>query len=489
MRIRAFITHKKAETFVDCQDRFGINKNTKSIAVSDGMSQSWQQKIWAQLLVEKFVDDIDWQPNNETIKPLCIQWRDRVVEFIEHLKSSEAPINLVYRNERNLAEGKSAGATFVGIRFCGKEWNGCVLGDSCLIEWNENEATFNTSQKVDSFDNHPDYFDSNILNAGKGSPISICGALDNKTCLLLVSDPFSDFLFEHKKQGDITEYILKLLEISSHDEFESLVDEWRKTGMHNDDTTLVIVESDGSDAFSIDENTLDDINKLIDEEKKLIEENEKEETEQTPAPVSNEVTESEAEQTSAPVPKEVTESEAEQTSEPVSNEVTESEVELTSVPVSNEVTESEAEQTSAPVSNEVTESEAEQTSAPVPNEVTESEAEKTSSPVPNEVTESEAGNDTDAIVEEEIQEEQSEKQIESNRLIITSDNSAKEHEEGEGEKYELVPVEAKAFVDELLAEYKKKSVGLLFPLNYALTEEAVRKAGYAIFKKYNIFNK
>ena len=53
MKIRAFITHKKAEHFNDCQDRFSINADTKSVALSDGMSQSWQQKIWAQLLVER----------------------------------------------------------------------------------------------------------------------------------------------------------------------------------------------------------------------------------------------------------------------------------------------------------------------------------------------------------------------------------------------------------------------------------------------------
>ena len=294
MKIRAFITHKKAETFTDCQDRFGVNGSTKSIAVSDGMSQSWQQKIWAQLLVEKFVEEIGWEPNNETIKPLCIQWRKRVVEFIEHLKVSEAPVNLVYRNERNLADGKSAGATFVGIRFVGIEWKGSVLGDSCLIEWNGDEAIFYTSQNVDSFDNHPDYFDSNILNEGKGTPVSINGVLESNSCLFLVSDPFSDFLFEHNKQSDVAKYIQQLLKLSSHEDFEALVDEWRKAGMHNDDTTLVIVEPDDSDDFSIEENTHDDINKLIDEEKKLIEEKKKEEeTEKIPVPVSNKQTESE----------------------------------------------------------------------------------------------------------------------------------------------------------------------------------------------------
>lgn len=294
MKIKGFITHKLKENFTDCQDRFSVNPVTKSIAVSDGMSQSWQQKIWAQLLVEKFVEDINWQPNNETIKPLCIQWRERVVEFIEHLKVSEAPVNLVYRNERNLAEGKSAGATFVGIRFEGTKWKGSVLGDSCLIEWNGVEASFHTSQNIESFDNHPDYYDSNILNEGKGTPKAISRTLDKDGYLFLVSDPFSDFLFEHNKQGDVAEYIQQLLKLSSHEDFEVLVDEWRKAGMHNDDTTLVIVEPNDSDDFSIEQDKMDDINKLIEEEKRLIEEKRKEEeakAEQIPTPVPDELTE------------------------------------------------------------------------------------------------------------------------------------------------------------------------------------------------------
>lgn len=392
MKIMAFITHKLKENYSDCQDRFSINPDTKSIAVSDGMGSTWQQKIWAQLLVEKFVGDINWIPNNESIKPLCTQWREKVVEFIEHLKESEAPANLVYRNERNLAEGKSAGATFVGIRFVGIEWKGSVLGDSCLIEWDGSIAKFYTSQDVEEFDSYPDYFDSDELKQGKGTPKDISGTLEKGGYLLLVSDPFSDFLFEHNKQGDVAMYMQQLLKLSSHDEFEILVDEWRKAGMHNDDTTLVIVEPDDSDDFSIEQDKIDDINKLIEEEKKLIEEKKKEEeTEKIPDPDSNKKTGSEA--------------------------------------------------------------------------------------------------DTNAIVDEEKQEEQSEKQTESNQLIIPSDNAIEEQKEDEEKRPELIPVEAKAFVDDLLREYKKATEKPFGQIIYYFSEKAVEKAGYSIFKKYNIFNK
>lgn len=265
MIIRAFITHKQAEQFADCQDRFGVAPDTKSIAVSDGMGSTWQQKIWAQLLVDTYTNSTDWHPSKEFIQPLCQAWRMKVSEFIQNLKDIKAPENMIYRNERNLAEGRSAGATFVGIRFDGSKWSGEVLGDSCLIEWDGNEAKFNTSQDTDAFDSYPDYFDSNPLKDGKGTPKSIEGTLKDGTILFLVSDPFSEFMFEHSKQGDIAKYVRQLLSLASHDDFEALVDEWRKEGMHNDDTTLVIVENDNAGALTI--TYADNIAEMIAKEK------------------------------------------------------------------------------------------------------------------------------------------------------------------------------------------------------------------------------
>lgn len=267
MIVRAYLTHKKSEHFSDCQDRFGVNADTKSIAVSDGMGSTWQQKIWAQILVDTFTQQQDWLPNKETIKPLCHEWKEQVVAFIQKLKEANAPENMIFRNERSLAEGRSAGATFVGIRFQDNNWNGCVLGDSCLVEWDGAEAVFHTSQDVDEFDSYPDYFDSHTDKEGRGNPRTIKGTIANGS-LLLVSDPFSDFLLEHKKQGDIAVYINQILELSSHEEFENLVDKWRNAGMHNDDTTLVIVQNDGKDEFSLD--NIDKLDVLKEEESRQI---------------------------------------------------------------------------------------------------------------------------------------------------------------------------------------------------------------------------
>lgn len=286
MKIRAFITHKKAEYFKDCQDRFSINADTKSVAVSDGMSQSYQQKIWAEMLVKSYSESTDWEPTISSIKEIAPQWNACVRQYIQELKDNKAPQYLVIMNENALASRKSAGATFCGIRFNGNVWQGHVLGDSCLIEIVNNKIQhIYSSQQGEEFDNHPDYFDSNPLSNGKGTPLAISGKIDKSTTVIIVSDPFSDFLNEKMKLGNEEIYIKKLLSVRNHEDFEALVADWRDNyGMHNDDSTLVIIEDDGTDNFNIDAAT-DVLDSFIAEE---VEKEKKEEETQAQEPVTQE---------------------------------------------------------------------------------------------------------------------------------------------------------------------------------------------------------
>lgn len=267
MVVSAFITHKKAEHFHDCQDRFSINPDTKSIALSDGMSQSIFQKYWAEILVETYTKIQDWVPNKESVKELCPIWRKKVEDNINEQK--ERGKKSVWLAERGLREGRSAGATFLGIRFNGLDWNGDVLGDSCLIWVNEGRIKkIYTSEAVDSFDNFPDYFDSNPQNEGKGMPVQINGSLSTGDNLLLVSDPLSDFLLKSKGTAEEPNLIERLIGLNSHREFEELVSDWRSEGMHNDDTTLVIIKPDGTEDFTIVND--DNISELINKEDLLL---------------------------------------------------------------------------------------------------------------------------------------------------------------------------------------------------------------------------
>ena len=279
MKISAFITHKKSERYSDCQDRFSVSKDTKSIAVSDGMSQSYQQKIWAGLLAESFTTGYLSDFTEAKLDPLRGEWQKRVLAFIENLKKIPGQEYLVRMNTNSVAQRKSAAATLLGVRFKGYKWEGDVLGDSCLIELDDKNAVIAIRSSQDKeFDNYPDFFDSTTVGLKqKGEVRHISGELKPGYKMLLVSDPFSDIIQDFKK-GKIDLNIAELLNIKTHEEFCSLVERWRtEKGMTNDDSTLVIVTHDSSEDFNIVQ--LDDINVFIAAEKAS-----QEPKEETPVP-------------------------------------------------------------------------------------------------------------------------------------------------------------------------------------------------------------
>ena len=242
MRARAFITQKQAETEADCQDRFSINAATGSVAVSDGMSQSLFPKYWAELLADRYTSEKDWFPSRENVRALAPFWRERVEQRMEQMRSAGMD---PWRSEGMLADGASAGATLVGLRTGpANAWRCDVLGDSCLVEV-EGTRIKEIYSSMDHFDNYPDYFDSNPANPGKGEVRTVTGSWNRpdctKTTLLLVTDALGAFLSSIKGTAEETIRIEELLRVESADEFNILVDYWRKDGMHNDDTTLIIV--------------------------------------------------------------------------------------------------------------------------------------------------------------------------------------------------------------------------------------------------------
>ena len=245
MRVRAFITQKEAESEADCQDRYSINPATGSVAVSDGMSQSLFPKYWAEILVDRYTAEKDWFPTRENVKALAPFWMGKVRKRLAELRAlGRDP----WRSENMLATGASAGATLVGLRVgVGGKWSCDILGDSCLVELEGNHIK-EIYSSMDHFDNYPDYFDSNPEIPGKGEVRTITGNWnlpeEPPKTLLLVTDALGAFLASIKGKREETARIRELLSVESADEFKVLVQYWRKDGMHNDDTTMVVVTDD-----------------------------------------------------------------------------------------------------------------------------------------------------------------------------------------------------------------------------------------------------
>lgn len=264
MKIRGFITHKQAESYSDCADYFAVNSENRKIAVSDGISQSFSPSEWSRILVQSYIEE-KWTPEQD-LKPLQSQWLNEVRENLKKLQEQGA---VTYMME-NMVDGReSAGATFCGLSFDnGSKWTCNVLGDSALIKLSENSIEILSSQEG-PFNNRPDYFDS-YASQSIGEVKAFQGELRKGDVLFVVSDPFSELFqksLENKTEAQIVE---KLLAVENQEDFCHLVRALRADyGMHNDDSTLVIVEYDGTKDFNIEQNvTLDE---LIRKEQEIIE--------------------------------------------------------------------------------------------------------------------------------------------------------------------------------------------------------------------------
>ena len=246
MKIKAYIHHKEAEQYCDCQDFFGIDKDVRRIAVSDGMTQSIYPQWWAEILVEAYLEKGEF-PQDESLKLLQEKWLHRVHDEIERRKTEGKNY---YRLENSIADRLGACATLCGFTWSSDEWQCDCLGDSSLITITADNSIEIFSSQDGAFDNYPDYFDS--MGKGKGMPKQKTGKLSDYKYILLVSDPFSELFQKNQDAYRLKHLIDGITSLIDHGSFVKLVETWRSEySMHNDDSTLVVL-SEFSKADSVD---------------------------------------------------------------------------------------------------------------------------------------------------------------------------------------------------------------------------------------------
>lgn len=236
MDIKAFIYHKKAEKYCDCQDCFGINTQRNRIAISDGMSQSIFPQWWAKILVDAFLE-CGTIPTN--ILPYQQEWQEMVRKEIE---KQEFEGKNPWLLKDIFAERSGAGATLCGFEWDTNGWRCHCLGDSCLIKFKDDYTIEIITSQQGQFDNHPDYLDS--FSYGRGTPIETKGDFKLKA-ILLVTDPFSELFQLHQNDSKfISDRLNEMHSLSSHESFVTLVEDWRdRFNLHNDDSTLVFLSN------------------------------------------------------------------------------------------------------------------------------------------------------------------------------------------------------------------------------------------------------
>jgi hypothetical protein len=262
--IRGYITHKEAEKYSDCADRYAVNTGNNRFAIADGVSKSFFPDYWADILVNNFV--VLEKDNDLPIN----RWQS---EWLEKMKVKVDAPNVKWYTRNAFIKQEPGLATFVGLRFEDKKWFAMALGDSFLFFVPSENTDFNNWVKLSSksepvvFDSFPDYFSSRNREHGKIQKKD--GSLATGT-FYLMTDALSEWVFSQKEKA-----IEKIKKWHSQKEFEHSIDELRLSNLlNNDDSAILIIEieDDGKTELTYKKEEIQSLSELIKNEESREEE-------------------------------------------------------------------------------------------------------------------------------------------------------------------------------------------------------------------------
>lgn len=272
--IKGFIAPKKSELFNDCADRYAYDQFQNKFAISDGVSKSFFPKIWADVLVNKWVNEV-WNSDDEFITDCQSQWLNQVTAIVNKPEAKWFTKNAFNRREPGLA-------TFVGLEFHKKKkdwhWRAYALGDSFMFfvpkkskKPSKDYIVLSSKQDPIIFDNYPDYL-SSIGDKHKGVKVPKEGLLEPGTFFLMTDALAEWFWNDHKNAiGEISLW-------QNQTDFERFVNEERyNEKLGNDDSAFLSIEiaDDKKDQLTYVTEDVSNINELVKIQQKEIEVEEK----------------------------------------------------------------------------------------------------------------------------------------------------------------------------------------------------------------------
>lgn len=244
---------KTNESPSDCQDTIAANPQTGRFAVADGVTRSFFPAEWSRLLVEHFCFDSsdlnltllktkNWQ---DWLTPIQDKWSALIQEKVSK-KTGMASVHL----KNSLLSNEPAASTFTGIEIRSNgqgnfEWQGMVIGDSCLFHFKGNKINSYLAKSSLDFNYHPEYFSS--VPIGKNhQPTFISGTFESGDVFLLATDALAKWIFNQYERGGTTwnQTWVSLMNLRNWKDLYSFVANAREkveNPMDDDDVALIIL--------------------------------------------------------------------------------------------------------------------------------------------------------------------------------------------------------------------------------------------------------
>jgi hypothetical protein len=235
MSITVLQLHKRASyEFKYIQDKYAINAATKTFALADGTTQSFNSEIWAEIITTKFVENPIFKSKD------IISFLVKQVDEYKRVKYefSDNPAKASLEKEK---QNKGGTATFIGFQIVNEtKIDIIVCGDSNLFVFNKSNVI--TSFPFDDFES----LDSNIhfINTEQLLQEKIDETFFKQSSLevkhdetiVVASDALSRLIL--KKPVTISE----LLKIQNFDQLHDFcLKNWENKELQEDDISAIII--------------------------------------------------------------------------------------------------------------------------------------------------------------------------------------------------------------------------------------------------------
>ncbi|MBY0525968.1 MAG: hypothetical protein K2R98_21420 [Gemmataceae bacterium] len=244
IQYRVFRLPKRGDSG-DCEDAAAVDLQRGRFAIADGTSESSRAGLWAQMLVDEFVQTPAPQPG-AWLPAVQLRWSKEVAA-----RPCDIATATWYVETRRL---QGAFATFLGLvveetRWLKrKRWRALAIGDSCVFQVRDGQLrkSFPVARSED-FGNTPDLLGSSSDAQGKELKKKVLGQKGDwcpQDRLWLMTDALAQwFLREHEIDGKPWETLEMILrapvpETAFIDRIELLRN---RQQLRNDDVTLVAV--------------------------------------------------------------------------------------------------------------------------------------------------------------------------------------------------------------------------------------------------------
>jgi len=230
-----FSVQKSGNKEEENEDAYAIGKNGNLIAISDGASDSFSSRIWAQLLSQEFID----KPIDFNNKEVILAWLESIQQkWLEKIDWEKLP----WFMKEKAKGGDFASLLTLTISEERNRFISYAIGDSCLFIIRENKCLTFPIEKRNEFNNYPYLISSHSKNNvhvfGKIKVLD-CEIRENDIIIMATDSVAKWILQEYEAGSDVS---IQLTKMDSELFKDFVIGLRRSKELRNDDSTIILIK-------------------------------------------------------------------------------------------------------------------------------------------------------------------------------------------------------------------------------------------------------